>query len=153
MKKFKTFLGLVCFALIVYVVLTIIMPKIAFSQKKGLLDSYKVSKTMEDTSDTYIIRLDMGKGTWEGLEIELNRIDFKPSDPAEFWTKNPDKDDFTAKEISGFVKEYCRKTTKHLPVQEYHFTEYIAVMKDDNNEYHLYYELRMGDSEMDPLTK
>ena len=68
MKKLKTFLGLVAFGLIVYVVLTIIMPKIAFSQKKGLLNSYKVSKTMEDTSDTYIIRLDMGKGTWEALE-------------------------------------------------------------------------------------
>ena len=95
----------------------------------------------------------MGKGTWEALEYELDRIDFKPSDPAEFWTKNPDKDNFTAKEITGFVKEYCRKTTKHLPVQEYHFTEYIAVMKDENNEYHLYYELRMGDHEIDPLTK
>lgn len=152
MKKLKTFLGLLAFALVVYFVLTIIMPKIAFSQKKGLLDSYKVTTVKTDTANTYIARLDMGKGTWEALEYELNRIEFYPSDPAEFWPASPDRELFTKDEIDGFVKEYCRKTKKHLPVQEKCFTEYIAVMQSGGN-YILYYELQMQDEETDPLKK
>jgi len=152
MKKLKTFLGFVIFALIIYFVLTLIMPKIAFSQKKALLDSYKVAKEGEDTKDMYSARYDMSKGTWESLEYDLRLKGYEVSEKTEYWTKLPNTGLFTKEELKGFEKEYVRKTTKSLPIQEKYFTEYIAVLKDENG-YKLYYELQMKDADTEPLSK
>ena len=48
MKALKTILALALVGLIVYFVLTLIMPKIAFKQKKAIIDSYKIAKTETD---------------------------------------------------------------------------------------------------------
>lgn len=153
MKALKTTLGIVIFLLIVYFVLTLVMPKIAFSRKKALTDSYKVTKVEKDTAESYIIRMDLKKGNWESLEYELNRIGWKPSEQAVYWTKSPNKTMFTEKEIAGFVKEYYRVEKKSVPIEEVYISEYLAVMKDDSGEYHLYYELEMGDSEIKPCAQ
>ncbi len=150
MKTLKTFLGLVIFGLIVYFVLTLIMPKIAFSQKKAVIDSYKISQTKTDNDDTYIVRLDMNKGNWETLELELVRIGFKCEEPAKYWKDAPDTDLFTAAEIKSIVKEYYRITDKGVPISRRYFDEYFAVMQDESG-VHLYFEAKMRDSEFEPL--
>lgn len=149
MKAVKTFLVIAILAVVILGALTFIMPKVAFNQKKALVDSYKIAKTQTDTDSCYKVRIDLGKGTWEDFEMTLERKGWKASDPAEFWPKSPNKELFTAAEIRGFEKEYCRKSSKMLPIQEKYFTEYIAVMKDEAG-YHLYFEVQMTDSEITP---
>lgn len=150
MKGLKTFFGLVIFGLIVYFVLTLILPKIAFGRKKSLTDPYKVTATEADTSESFIIRMDMNKGTWESFEYELDRIGFKPSDKNTYWSKSPNRKMFTESELKGFVKEYYRTEEKHVPITSKYIMEYLVVMKDEQG-FHLYYELRMTDTEEEPL--
>lgn len=150
MKAFKTFLGIVLFLLVVYFVLTIIMPKIAFGRKKSLTDPYKITKTESDTSDSYIIRMDLNKGTWENFEYELDRIGWKPESTEKYWSKSPNRKLFTEEELKGFVKEYYRTEEKHVPITSKYIMEYLVVMQDING-FHLYYELRMTDSKEEPL--
>ena len=150
MKALKTFCGLVIFGLIVYFVLTLIMPKIAFSSKKSLTDPYKITKTESDTQDSFIIRMDMNKGTWESFEYELDRIGWKPSTTDTYWSKSSNRKMFTDEELKGFVKEYYRVEEKHVPVTTKYIMEYLVVMQDAQG-FHLYYELRMTDLKEEPL--
>ncbi|MBQ1853165.1 MAG: hypothetical protein II134_04965 [Lachnospiraceae bacterium] len=150
MKALKTILALALVGLIVYFVLTLIMPKIAFKQKKAIIDSYKIAKTETDSDDTYRVRMDMSKGTWEGLEYELERVGFEKTEPAKLWNASPDKTLFTNNEIKTVVKEYIRKTSQGVPITKKYFVEYFAVMKDEAG-FHIYFETRMRDSEFEPL--
>ena len=150
MKALKTILALVFVGLIVYFVLTLIMPKIAFKQKKAIIDSYKIAKTETDSGDTYRVRMDMSKGTWEGLEYELERVGFEKTEPAKLWNASPDKTLFTNNEIKTVVKEYIRKTSQGVPITKKYFVEYFAVMKDEAG-FHIYFETRMRDEEFEPL--
>lgn len=150
MKALKTFCGLVIFGLIVYFVLTLIMPKIAFGSKKSLTDPYKITKTEADTKDSFIIRMDMNKGTWESFEYELDRIGWKASTTNTYWSKSSNRKMFTDEELKGFVKEYYRVEEKHVPVTTKYIMEYLVVMQDAQG-FHLYYELRMTDLKEEPL--
>lgn len=150
MKALKTILALALVGLIVYFVLTLIMPKIAFKQKKAIIDSYKIAKTETDSGDTYRVRMDMSKGTWEGLEYELERVGFEKTEPAKLWNASPDKTLFTNNEIKTVVKEYIRKTSQGVPITKKYFVEYFAVMKDEAG-FHIYFETRMRDEEFEPL--
>ena len=152
MKALKTILALVFVGLIVYFVLTLIMPKIAFSQKKAILDSYKIAKTETDSDDTYRVRMDFNKGTWETLEYEIERVGFEKIEPAKYWVASPDTTLFTKDEISTVIKEYVRKSSKGVPITEKYFVEYFAVMKDASG-FHIYFETKMRDAEFEPLEK
>ncbi len=149
MKTLKTLLTLAVLAAIVIAILSAIMPKIAYNQKKALFDGYKIAKKLTDTDDTYIIRVNLSKGTWEDLEMQLDRDGWKPEAEAKYWKASPNKELFTAKEIQAFQKEYVRMSTKKLPIQQKYFVEYLAVMQDSEGVY-LYFEVQMQDSEVTP---
>lgn len=156
MKTVKTILVLAFIAAIVIAALSVIMPKVAFSQKKALWDGYKIDEKPVTEDEDYVARLRIGKGTWTTIEYDLEQTDnWLPESSNEYFKKAPNGK-FTVNETKGFVKEYYRVTKKKCPITEKVFTEYLAVMRDEEDnegEYHLYYEVHMRDSECDLFVK
>ncbi len=153
MKTLKTLLVLAIIAAVVIAALSVIMPKVAFSQKKALWDGYKIEEKLVEEDEDYVCRLKIGKGTWTSLEYDLEQTnDWLPEASNEYFKTAPNGK-FTADEIKGFVKEYYRVTKKKCPIEEKVFTEYMAVMKDEENEYYIYYEVHMRDRECDLFVK